>query len=97
MIRISRVRSLWIAIAVLRGVAIAGCGSTAAPSRATADTRSEPHPGLQFSQCVRANGVPNFRDPVTNGNIPFPITSPIPQSAALQSAQNGPCQKYLSR
>jgi hypothetical protein len=80
-----------MAIAVVGGAAIAGCGS------ATAKTRSEPNPGLQFSQCMRANGVPNFPDLDTNGNIQFPVTSPIPQSPAFQSAPSGPCQKYLSR
>jgi len=66
-IRISRLSSLWIAIAVLGGAVIAGCGSTGTPSRATANTRSGPSGGLQFSQCMRANGVPNFPDPGPGG------------------------------
>lgn len=157
MIRRSRVSSLWIVTAMVGGVAIAGCGSTAAQSGAS--TNSTNVSGLRFSQCMRANGVPsfpdpgpggyqrsginlqspavqsamnacthylpssgnsppvpasirhqelllancmrangvpNFPDPDANGNIQFPIDSPIPQSPAFQHAQNGPCKKYLN-
>jgi hypothetical protein len=153
------VSSLWIAIAVLGGAAIAGCGSAGAASRTAANAKSRPNPALQFShcmrangvpnfpdpgrggyrtsginfqspaahsalnvcdkhlhqsghpspvpagvlhqelllaQCLRANGVPNFPDPDASGNIQFPITSPIPQSPAFRSAQNGQCKKYAS-
>jgi hypothetical protein len=159
-IRIAPLSSCWIAIAVLGGAAIAGCGFAGPPSRTAANAKSRPNSALQFSQCMRANGVPNlpdpgpggyqtsginlqspaaksafnvcekhlhqsghppptpesvrhqelllaqcmrangvpnFPDPDANGNIQFPITSPIPQSPAFQSAQNGPCKSYLSR
>jgi len=158
-IRISRVSPLWIAIALLGGAAIAGCGSAGASSPTVANARSRPNPAVRFSQCMRAsgvpnfpdpgpggyqtsginlrspaaqsafkvcdkhlhqfghpppvpasvlhqelllaqcmraNGVPNFPDPDASGNIQFPTTSPIPQSPAFQSAQNGPCKKYAS-
>ncbi len=161
-IRSSRVSSLWIAIAVLGGAVVAGCGSTGAPGRTAATARRGPSSGLQFSQCMRANGVPNFPDPGprgnqigpgsglnlqspagqlafnacvkylhqsghsppvpasvrrqelklaqcmrangvpnfpdpdANGDIQFPVTSPIPQSPAFQRAQNGPCKKYVN-
>jgi hypothetical protein len=159
-IRRSRVSSRSIVIAVLASAAIASCGSTGHLSRTAANAKSRTNPALQFSQCMRtngvpnlpdpgpsgyqtsginlqspaaerafnvcvnylhqpahppptpesvqeedlkfaqcmrANGVPNFPDPDANGNIQFPITSPIPQSPAFQHAQNGPCKKYLSR
>jgi hypothetical protein len=54
---------------------------------------SERKQELAFAQCMRANGVPNFPDPDANGNIQFPIDSPIPQSPAFRRAQNA-CQKY---
>lgn len=157
MIRRSRVSSLRIAIAVLGGVAIAGCGSTGNPRRTSTNATSAS--GLRFSQCMRANGVPNFPDPGQNGfqvrpgagnlkspagqsafnactrylgssgnspptpervrrqelllancmrangvpsfpdpnaqgNIQFPISSPIPLSPAFQRASHGPCKKY---
>jgi hypothetical protein len=55
-----------------------------------------PTSAFQFSRCMRANGVPNFPDPDANGNIQFPITSPIPKSPAFQRAQSGACKKYLN-
>jgi hypothetical protein len=51
---------------------------------------------LKFARCMRANGVPNFPDPDANGNIQFPVTSPIPKSPAFQRAKNGACKKYLN-
>jgi hypothetical protein len=154
-IRTSRVRRLWIAIAVIGGAAIAGCGSAAGPSGISANTTSasgirfsrcmrghgiqnfpDPGPGgylrrinlqspavqsamnacrrylgqfghsppvpasvrhqeLLLANCMRANGVPNYPDPDANGDIQFPLSSPIPQSPAFRRAQNGPCEKYL--
>lgn len=145
--------SLWIAIAVLGGAAVAGCGSAGAPGEtgtgATSavqfaqcmrangvpnfpDGRVMPDSGINLlspayqgaenackkyeagpappprtpasvrqqeralAKCMRANGVPNFPDPDANGNIQFPIASPIPQSPAFQRAQNGPCRKYAN-
>jgi hypothetical protein len=155
-IRISRVRPLWIAVAVLGGAAMAGCGSTGGPSGTSTDAATASR--LRFSRCMRANGIPNFPDPSpggysrsginlespavqsamnacmrylpqsghsppvpatvrheelllancmrangvltfpdpdANGDIQFPVDSPIPQSPAFQRAQNGPCEKYL--
>jgi hypothetical protein len=154
-IRWSRVTAVWIAIAVVGGPAIAGCGSAGAPG----GTGTSAAGGFQFAQCMRANGVPdfpdgpitpdsgikplspayqsaenackkygpdsaappppvpagvrqqeralarcmrangvpNFPDPDANGNIQFPIDSPIPRSPAFQRAQNGPCKKYGPR
>ena len=160
MIRRSRVGPLWIAIAMLGGAAIAGCGTTSHPNRTSTNATSgrlrlsvlpvharerrpelpgprsgrlparsginlqspagqsamnackkylpssgNPppvpasvrHQELLLANCMRANGVPNFPDPDANGNIQFPVASPIPQSPAFQRAQNGPCKKYLSR
>ncbi len=154
----SRLSSLWIAVAVLGGAAIAGCGSTATVSDTSTSAVSgfqfaqcmrahgvpnfpDPGPGgyrvrplsginlqspnaesafnacqkhlpqsghpppvpasvrrqeVEFAQCMRAHGVPNFPDPDANGDIQFPIDSPIPKSPAFQRAQNGPCKQYLT-
>ncbi len=51
------------------------------------------HQELLLANCMRANGVPNFPDPDKNGDIQFPVTSPIPRSPAFQRAQTGPCKK----
>jgi hypothetical protein len=157
--RRSRVNWLWIAIALLGGVAIVGCGSTGASSAANSvppryafqfsrcmrghGVPNFPDPGptgyrftpgsgitqspafngaldacekylppsghlpptpesvrleeIALAKCMRAHGVPNFPDPDANGDIQFPVSSPIPRSPAFQRAQNGPCKKYLSR
>lgn len=52
---------------------------------------------LKWAYCMRANGVPSFPDPDANGDIQFPIGSPIPQTPAFQTAQNGPCKQYANR
>ena len=49
-----------------------------------------------LARCMRANGVTKFPDPDANGNIQFPIGSPIPGSSVFQRAQNGPCKKLLN-
>jgi len=90
-IRKSHVSSVWIVIAVLAGAAIAGCGSTSAPSRAAANAKSRSNPRLQFSQCMRANGVPNFPDPGPGGYHTSGINL---QSPAAQDASNV-CEKHL--
>jgi hypothetical protein len=51
---------------------------------------------IALARCMRANGVPNFPDPDANGDIQFPVTSPIPKSPAFRRAQSGPCKKDLS-
>ncbi len=53
------------------------------------------HQELLLAGCMRANGVPNFPDPDANGDIQFPVASPIPRSPTFQRAQSGPCRKYL--
>lgn len=83
-------------VAVLGGVALAGCGSTGAPSGTVTNTGS-PSSGksasqaLAFAKCMRANGVSSFPDPSGGG---IRITPAIAQSPAFSTAQNA-CKKYL--
>jgi hypothetical protein len=49
---------------------------------------------LQFSQCVRAHGVPNFPDPDNAGRIPDPARVGIDQGAPKFQAANQACGKY---
>jgi hypothetical protein len=81
-------------------VALSGCGSSA--SRNTAASSAEgsggtPAPGqtasstkaAQFSQCMRAHGVPDFPDPNANGSFDLKVTKGSdldPSSSAFQSA-----------
>ncbi len=49
---------------------------------------------LQFSQCVRSHGVPNFPDPGSDGRIPDPATQGINQGSPKFEAANQACGKY---
>ena len=49
---------------------------------------------LQFSQCVRAHGVPDFPDPDSMGRIPDPASVGIDQGAPKFEAANQACGKY---
>src|ERR1700688_330527 len=51
---------------------------------------------LEFSQCVRAHGVPNFPDPESSGRmrIPDPASVGINQGSPKFQAANQACGKY---
>jgi len=49
---------------------------------------------LQFSRCVRANGVPGFPDPAADGRIPDPATAGIDQGSPKFQAANQACRRY---
>jgi hypothetical protein len=49
---------------------------------------------LQFSQCVRAHGVPNFPDPDGTGRIPDPASVGIDQGSPKFEAANQACGKF---
>jgi hypothetical protein len=89
-IRTSRVRRLLIALAVIGGAAIAGCGSAGGPSGTSTNTTTAS--GLRFSRCMRAHGIPNFPDPGPGGFLRSGINL---QSLAVQSAMNA-CRRYLA-
>jgi hypothetical protein len=50
--------------------------------------------GLEFAQCVRSHGVPNFPDPASDGRIPDPATVGINQGSPKFQAANQACGKY---
>jgi len=83
-IRISRVSSLWIAIAVLGGAEIAGCGASSTPQPGGSSGQAL---GLKFSTCMRDHGVPSFPDPEADaGGIQIPLKLAKNPSPALKSA-----------
>jgi hypothetical protein len=51
-------------LALATAVGIAACGSSSSTPRAAGKV----DPMVAFATCMRANGVPNFPDPGTNGN-----------------------------
>jgi hypothetical protein len=84
-----RVRIALAALAV--GLVIAACGS---PGKASTSATSADS-AIEFAQCMRTHGVPNFPDPTSRGAVQIAPGSGInPQSPAFQSAQSS-CQKLL--
>jgi hypothetical protein len=82
-----------IAATLACGLAVVGCGSSAKPT--TSASASKRTQFIQFAQCMRAHGVPNFPDPKSGGGIEIPDSSGIkPFSPAFKSAQNS-CRKLL--
>jgi hypothetical protein len=84
------------ALAVITVLCVAACGGS---NQSAGTGASTPGGGfrqaLKFSQCMRANGVPNFPDPGSGGAIQIPIGSALkPQSPAFQTAQKK-CRKLL--
>jgi hypothetical protein len=49
---------------------------------------------LQFSQCVRSHGLPNFPDPDGSGRIPDPGSAGIDQGSPQFQAANQACASY---
>jgi hypothetical protein len=76
--------------AVTCAVAIAACGSSAKPSRATGSTGIGQ--GVAYADCMRSHGVPNFPDPSAGGG--YSVSPEINVSSpAFASAQQA-CAKY---
>ena len=87
-----------IAVAVVVGLAVAGCGGSDGDTsggkgnnspKAAASNSTDPL--VKYSQCMRSNGVPAFPDPV-NGRLQFrvqkgsPMDPATPQYQAAQKA-----------
>jgi hypothetical protein len=66
-------------------------GSRAPDADRVAQVRAQ---GLQFSQCVRSHGVPNFPDPGSDGRIPDPATVGINQGSPKFEAANTACGRW---
>ena len=88
------------------GLSLSACGGTSSPgdggSTSPADTAANNGKALQFAQCMRAHGVPNFPDP-TGGQIDLRVQQ-TPSGMSVNGVQvNGPgfrtamksCQSYL--
>lgn len=86
---------------ILLGLAllVAGCGNgSSAPPVANVGatpTTSLHQSGLQYSECMRSHGVPNFPDPSPGGGFEFmPSSGVSPSSPAVRRAQAA-CRKYV--
>ncbi|HUJ34303.1 MAG TPA: hypothetical protein VLW51_03775, partial [Solirubrobacteraceae bacterium] len=88
------------------GLSLAACGGTSSPgaggSTSPQDMAANNSKALQFAECMRGHGVPNFPDP-TGGQIDLRVQQ-TPNSMSVNGVQvNGPafqsamksCQSYL--
>jgi hypothetical protein len=78
------------------GLSLTACGGTSSPgaggSTSPQDTAAANAKSLQFAQCMRTHGVPNFPDP-TGGRIDLQVQQ-TPNSTTVNGAQvNGPAFK----
>lgn len=73
-----------------------GAATTAATGGSSQPSTSDRHASaLQFSECMRKNGVPNFPDPSSSGGISIgPSMGLNPNSAQFRAARSK-CQKLL--
>ncbi len=99
----------YVILLCLAGAAISlsACGGTSSPntgagSTSPQDTAASNGKALQFAQCMRSHGVPNFPDP-TGGRIDLQVQK-SPSGTAVNGVQvSGPafqsamksCQSYL--
>jgi hypothetical protein len=84
------VRSLGL-LAAACAVTLTACGSSdGSGNRSGSNGRSA---GIQFADCMRSHGVPNFPDPGAGGGINMP-DGVDPKSPAFQSARTA-CFKLL--
>ena len=73
--------------AVTCAAAIAACGSSSTSSRASAGS-SQSARAIEYADCMRSHGVPNFPDPNAEGISVLP-SGVNQQSPALLSAETG--------
>ena len=94
-------RRLWQQPRDGRGQPGKGTSTTALPAAAAttlpsgAQAQANFARALQFSECMRSHGVPNFPDPTSGGGIQISSGSGVdPASPQFRTAQKA-CQKYF--
>ncbi len=106
MLRSASFTSLAAGAALLLGA----CGSSSPKTTSQAAAASKRSSGIEFANCVRAHGVPNFPDPTgdsggglriqqsqTSGSGSSMTVNGVPVSAPAFQAAQTVCQKYLPR
>lgn len=77
------------------GIASAGTGTTSASATGAADEPvDEKEAALKFGQCMRDNGLPDFKDPDTSGGG-ISIELPRGTDKATVDAAQEKCKKFL--
>ncbi len=71
-------------------LAITACGSSNSRPSASGSASNPRLEGIEFSDCMRSHGVPNFPDPNAQGEIPGNFDLQSPQAQAAQTK----CKKF---
>ncbi|MFZ1995780.1 MAG: hypothetical protein WAU75_16840 [Solirubrobacteraceae bacterium] len=76
------------ALVLITLLCIAGCGGSGSSAGTGTNAKAASDQALKFATCMRANGVPNFPDPSSGGELRIAPGSGLkPQSPAFQAAQ----------
>lgn len=78
--------------ALISGVLLAGCGAGSGSQSLAASAGATRPTLLAFSKCMRANGVPDFPDPTSNGLIR--VRAGVDPSSPAVTAAQAKCQKF---
>jgi hypothetical protein len=74
-------------------LSLAGCGSSSKPNSST-NRASARAAAVNYSECMRSHGVPNFPDPDSSGNFSLSGTGIIVGLPSFHAAENA-CSKLL--
>jgi hypothetical protein len=78
-------------------VALAACSSTHTTAGGDSSTSSAYQKALEYAQCVRAHGEPNYPDPNSKGEFVVPNgSSPVNVGKAVADAVNKACGKLAA-
>ena len=82
-------------VALITVLCVAACGGTGPSGKTGTNAKAASDLALKFASCMRVNGVPNFPDPSSSGEIQIAPGSGLnPQSPAFEAAQKR-CGKLL--
>jgi hypothetical protein len=80
-----------LAVVIACGLLSTACGASSKPTEGAATASS---PRVDFAQCMRSHGVPNFSDPTQVGSGEVSALGADPQSPAFEAAQRS-CQRLI--
>jgi hypothetical protein len=85
------------ALLAILGIALLAACSTNPTSSADSPTSSAYQKALEYAQCVRAHGEPNYPDPNSKGQFVVPNgSSPVNFSKAVADAVNRACGRLAA-